>query len=139
MINNRHKTNNDGVYSETTQSIRISVLPEHLEDNSDPLNDVYAFAYTITIENLGEHTVQLLERHWIITSGGVQIAEVIGPGVVGAQPVLEPGQTFEYSSGAVIHDPVGAMHGNYTFRNHAGQYFDVTIPRFELAYPVYIH
>ena len=127
------------VYSKITKSIRISVVPDHIEENSDPRNDVFAFSYSITVENLSDKTVQLLERHWVIMSAGVQIAEVVGPGVVGAQPVLEPGQAFEYTSGAVIHDPIGSMHGSYTFKNETGQYFEVDIPRFDLSYPVLLH
>ena len=128
-----------GIYVAVTNNIRISVMPEHLEDNSDPDNDVFAFSYTITMDNLGHTSVQLLERHWIIKSAGVQIAEVVGPGVVGAQPTLEPGTSFQYSSGAVIHDPIGSMQGSYIFKNEAGQYFDVKIPKFELLYPIHIH
>ena len=127
------------LYSQITKSIRITVLPEHIESNSDPRNDIYSFTYTITVENLSDKTVQLLERHWIIMSAGVQIAEVVGPGVIGSQPVLEPGHIFEYSSGAVIHDPVGSMHGSYTFKSEDGSYFQVTIPRFNLLYPIMLH
>ena len=127
------------VYTLTTRGVCISVVPSPLPDNSDTTNDVYAFSYTITIDNLGARVVQLLERHWIILSGGEQIAEVVGPGVVGAQPVLEPGQTFEYTSGAVIHDPIGSMHGTYKFRDEDGETFNVTIPKFELMYPVLLH
>lgn len=140
MIDDQGKVREQGgVYSLTTRSVCISVVPNPLPENSDPTNDVYAFSYTITIDNLGARVVQLLERHWIILSGGEQIAEVVGPGVVGAQPVLEPSQTFEYTSGAVIHDPIGAMHGTYKFRGQDGEIFNVTIPKFDLIYPILLH
>jgi ApaG protein len=127
------------MYSEITKHIRVTVVPAPLLDNSDPRESVFAFSYSIKIENLGEHTVQLLERHWLVHSGGTQLAEVVGPGVVGEQPVLEAGQVFEYTSGAVIQDPIGAMEGTYTFRGHDGKFFEVQIPKFELMYPVVVH
>lgn len=126
-------------YVATTREIRVSVVPTFLEENSNISNDVYSFAYQITIENLGKETVQLLERHWTIFSNDQQIAEVVGPGVVGLQPVIEGGKRFEYTSGAVIHDTMGYMEGSYTFRGEGGQFFQVSIPRFELIYPMVIH
>lgn len=140
MIDDQEKDRLQGsVYSKITKSIRISVVPDPIEENSDPKNDVYAFSYSITVENLSDKTVQLLERHWVIMSAGVQIAEVVGPGVVGAQPVLEPGHIFEYTSGAVINDPIGSMHGSYTFKDEKGGYFQVLIPKFDLLYPIMLH
>lgn len=127
------------MYSETTNDIKISVLPNHVEESSNPTESVFAFSYTIRIENVGPKTVQLLERHWVIMSGGAQLAEVVGPGVVGEQPVLEAGQSYEYTSGAVIHDPVGSMHGEYTFRAVSGEFFQVNIPKFDLLYPLVVH
>ena len=127
------------MYSEITKHIRVSVVPAPLLDNSDPGEAVFAFSYSIKIENLGENTVQLLERHWLVHSGGTQIAEVVGPGVVGEQPVLEAGQVFEYTSGAVIQDPIGSMEGTYTFRGQDGKFFEVQIPKFELMYPMIVH
>ncbi len=126
-------------YSEITHQIRVSVRPKVIKKDSDPQNGVYAFGYTVKIENLGCDTVQLLERHWKVTSAEVQIAEVVGPGVVGEQPVLEAGQSFEYSSGTVINDPFGWMEGTYTFRANGGKFLQVTIPRFELFYPLVLH
>jgi len=125
--------------SETTNEIRVTVYPEYLEDHSEPGKSNYAFAYTVTIENLGEKTVQLLRRHWIVNSGGAEYMQVKGDGVVGEQPVLESGDGFRYSSGTVIKDPVGAMHGSYTFRLDNGEVFDVSIPRFDLIYPHLLH
>lgn len=128
-----------GTYTETTNRVRICVTPEPLDDQSDPTARVFAFAYTIRIENLGEHPVQLLERHWLIFSGDQQIAEVVGPGVVGVQPRIVPGGYFEYQSSAVIHDPIGSMQGSYTFRGESGEFFQVAIPRFDLLYSVMLH
>ncbi|MBX7138554.1 MAG: Co2+/Mg2+ efflux protein ApaG [Oligoflexia bacterium] len=122
-----------------TENVRVSASCQPLLANSEPARSHFAFSYTIRIENLGEETAQLLERHWIIRSNGQQIAEVVGPGVVGEQPVLEPGAMFEYSSGAVIQDPLGSMEGSYTFRAASGRFFQVAIPRFELLYPIVIH
>ena len=127
------------VYSQITDEIKISVVPEHVEESSDPVSSIFAFSYTITIENLSSNSVQLLERHWVIVSAGKQVAEVVGPGVVGVQPTLNSGQAFQYTSGAVINDPIGAMEGSYTFRDSGGKYFQVRIPRFELMYPVIFH
>ena len=125
--------------SEITDDVRVSVASEPLIKNSDPLRGVFAFSYTIKIENTGPQTVQLLERHWIIKSNGMQVGEVVGPGVVGEQPVLEGGEKFEYSSGAVIQDPYGSMEGTYTFRARDGRFFAVNIPKFDLFYPLVIH
>lgn len=126
-------------YSEITRDIKVSVRPQHIEENSEPDNDVFTFAYTVRIENLGSEPVQLLERHWLIMSNGVRIAEVVGPGVVGLQPSIAPGGIHEYSSSAVIQDPVGSMEGSYTFKTDGGKYFEVKIPRFDLLYPVMLH
>lgn len=127
------------MYSETTAGIRISVRPAPLQESSDPPRGVYAFSYTVKIENVGTVPAQLMERHWIIYSGGVQMAEVMGPGVVGEQPMLAPGESYEYTSGAVIQDPIGTMHGTYTFRAAGGREFEVTIPKFDLLYPMNLH
>ena len=126
-------------YIETTRDIRVSVMPEFLEGNSSLDENEYAFAYHVKIENLGPETVQLIERHWKIYSGGVQIGEVVGPGVVGYQPVLGEGQHFQYTSGSVVKDPIGYMEGTYTFQGQDGGHFEVTIPRFHLVYPAAIH
>lgn len=126
-------------YSRVTESIRVSVICQPMLGNSDPRRNVFAFAYTITIDNLGQETSQLLERHWLIKSASSQVIEVVGPGVVGQQPFLIPGETFQYSSGAVIQDPVGWMEGAYTFGTDEGRLFDVLIPRFELVFPVVVH
>ena len=129
----------DRTYSQVTEKVKISVIPLPLERESSTEENVYAFSYTITIENLGSETVQLVERHWLVYSADKQIAEVVGPGVVGEQPILEPGKSFEYTSGTVVNDPVGAMQGTYTFRTEQGRYFGVGIPRFDLIYPIMVH
>lgn len=126
-------------YQQTTDNIRILASASHLSQNSEPGNGIFAFSYTIKIENLGSETVQLLERHWVIYSNGVRIAEVVGPGVVGLQPVLAAGESHQYSSSAVIQDPHGSMEGTYTFKNMSGKYFEVKIPKFDLLYPVILH
>ena len=125
--------------TETTNSIRVTVAPEYLEEHSEPTKNNYAFAYTVTIENLGELTVQLLRRHWLVNSGGAEYMQVKGDGVVGEQPVLEAGDGFRYSSGTVIKDPVGSMAGAYTFRTDDGALFEVKIPRFDLIFPHLLH
>lgn len=126
-------------YSETTKDVRITVYPQYLEEESESTKNVYAFAYTITIENHSAERVQLLRRHWIISSGGAQYNEVHGDGVVGEQPLLQPGHAFQYTSGAVIKDPVGSMHGSYTFRIDDGELIDVAIPHFDLLVTTLIH
>lgn len=127
------------MYSKITNHIEVSVVPEPIEDESDPTAGVFAFAYTIKIKNLGAAKVQLLERHWIIHSGGKHFNEVIGPGVVGKQPVLGQGAEFSYTSGAVIKDPVGSMKGTYTMKTTEGEVFQVEIPQFDLRYPIVFH
>ncbi|MEZ4752823.1 MAG: Co2+/Mg2+ efflux protein ApaG [Bdellovibrionota bacterium] len=125
----------DEGYVNISNHIRITVVPGYLPEHSDPNQELYAFSYTVTLENLGSDTVQLINRHWIVNSGGVQYADVKGEGVVGFQPVLEPGDTFQYGSGSTINNPQGAMYGIYTFQNERGEFFDAEIPRFDLICP----
>ncbi len=139
LMNTTSEPQTEQPYSEVTNGIRVSVLPNHLEDKSDPQSGIFAFCYTVLIENLSDSVVQLLERHWVIVSGQRQIADVIGPGVIGKQPVLEPGESYEYTSGAVIHDSIGAMYGSYSFKTESGRVIEVTIPRFDLLYPLVLH
>lgn len=126
-------------YERVTNGVRIVATPAHIAEQSNPAERVFAFSYTIYMENLSTETVQLLERCWLIQSGGKRFAEVVGPGVVGKKPVLNPGESFEYTSSAVIDDPSGAMEGTYTFRREDGSTFSVAIPRFDLLYPLIIH
>lgn len=120
------------MYSEITKDIKVSVTPYFVEAESNPAKGVFAFAYTISIENLGDETVQLIDRHWIVSSGEAPLVEVVGPGVYGEQPLLESGSAVEYTSSAIIEDPAGSMEGSYTFKTETGKYFEVVIPRFEL-------
>lgn len=122
-------------FTETTASITVSVNPAPILDECRPAEGVFAFAYTVTIENNSGDTVQLMERHWVIESADEQTGEVTGPGVVGLQPTLQPGERFEYTSSAVIKDPIGAMQGSYIFKRREGGFFNVQIPRFRLVYP----
>ena len=126
-------------YVETTRDIRITVRPEFIPEASEINDNHFAFAYHIVIENLGPETVQLIERHWLIFSDSKQIGEVVGPGVVGHQPVLGEGGRFEYTSGTEIRDHDGYMEGTYTFQGQDGKFFKVAIPRFHLIYPGAIH
>ncbi|HSW15163.1 MAG TPA: Co2+/Mg2+ efflux protein ApaG, partial [Solimonas sp.] len=93
----------------TTRGVRIIVRPQYVAEQSDPASSQYLFAYHITIRNEGSETVQLISRHWVITNGEGQVDEVRGPGVVGYQPVLEPGKEFQYTSGCPLGTPVGSM------------------------------
>lgn len=107
----------------------------YLAEESSPPADHYVFSYTVTIANEGGETVQLRTRHWIITDGRGQIEEVKGPGVVGHQPVLKPGQAFRYTSGCVLKTPRGTMHGTYQMLRDDGSAFDAEIAPFVLAAP----
>ncbi len=119
----------------TQRDIDIRVDARYVPDQSDTAQQRHTFAYTITIANHGLETVQLLRRHWIITNGQNQSQEVRGDGVVGQQPVLAPGQKYQYTSGAVIDTRVGTMQGEYTFVDEEGSEFDVSIPTFSLVDP----
>jgi len=117
------------------KKITISPRPSYLGKQREQ----HAFAYEITISNRSEEAVQLLDRHWIITHGNGFIEEVQGEGVVGQQPRLEPGQSFTYSSGALIPTPNGSMSGSYGFTTDDGREFRVPIPEFVLAAPESLH
>jgi len=120
-------------------SIKVDPTPFYLADQSDPARDEYTFAYHIRIENTGEVAVQLVSRHWIITDADGKIEEVRGQGVVGKQPRLEPGESFEYTSGSQIKSAVGTMHGSYQFVAADGVKFDAPIPKFTLAAKRVLH
>ena len=121
------------------QQIRIAVETSYLEEQSEPKEGRYVFAYTITIRNEGDAAAKLLTRHWIITDANGKVQEMRGEGVVGEQPYLKPGQGFRYSSGAVLETPVGTMQGAYTMVDDAGARFDAPIPPFRLAMPGVLH
>lgn len=119
--------------------ITIDVRTVYLEDQSDPLVERYVFAYTITIRNTGTVAAQLVSRHWIITDAEERVQEVRGLGVVGEQPLLKPGQAFEYTSGTALNTPVGTMQGTYQMVAEDGTHFDAEISPFVLAMPRTLH
>ena len=119
--------------------IAVDVDTHYLENQSDPGESRFVFAYTITIKNEGMVSARLLRRHWVITDANGQVQEVRGDGVVGEQPCLEPGQGFRYTSGAVLETPVGAMQGSYEMLGEDGVTFDAPIAPFTLAMPGTIH
>jgi ApaG protein len=123
----------------TTRDIRVSVLSEYAPDRSNPAQQQWFFLYTITITNEGAETVQLLSRHWIITDGAGHVEEVKGPGVVGQQPVLGPGEAFTYTSGCPLTTPFGKMEGTYQMVTPGGDRFDVAIAPFTLSEPYTVH
>ena len=119
--------------------IDISVRVNYLAEQSDEDDARFVFAYTITLTNAGDTTVQLVSRHWIITDADQHVQEVRGKGVVGEQPVLKPGQSFEYSSGTVLASQVGTMQGSYQMVTEDGTEFDAPIPMFVLSVPRVLH
>lgn len=122
-----------------TYEFSVSVRPQYLESHSNPDERHFVFAYTVTIRNTGERAAQLVSRHWIITDGNNQVEEVQGEGVVGEQPVLKPGESFEYTSGCPLPTPVGSMRGTYQCVADDGTRFDATIPEFVLSMPRALH
>src|ERR1700728_1075351 len=122
-------------YSAITRGIEVSVEPTYLEENSSPATSRYLWAYRVTIENQGRETVQLLSRHWMITNARGELTEVKGPGVVGEQPVLKPGESYAYTSGAPLNTPSGMMGGADKMESESGEQFDIEIPTFSLDRP----
>jgi ApaG protein len=122
-------------YIAITRKIAVSVEPAYLEANSSPGSSQYFWAYRVTIENQGQETVQLLNRHWMITNARGDLTEVKGPGVVGEQPVLKPGESYAYTSGAPLNTPSGMMGGSYQMESESGERFDIEIPTFSLDSP----
>lgn len=116
----------------TTRDIQVSVIPQYIQEQSSEEESYYFFAYTVSLKNLGEETVQLLSRHWIITDASGHVEEVRGDGVVGEQPILEPGESFEYTSFCPLHTSQGSMEGSYHMVNTEGDQFDIEIPFFRL-------
>ncbi len=125
--------------SESQHEIQVQVETVYLEEQSEPAELRFVFAYTITLRNSGKVPAKLLTRHWIITDANGRIQEVRGEGVVGEQPHLRPGQGFRYSSGAVLETPVGSMQGSYQMLADDGSRFDAPIPVFRLAKPGTLH
>jgi len=122
-----------------TQGVRIRVESQYDPSRSRPHQNQWFFLYTVQIANESNVTVQLLSRHWIITDATGQVQEVRGPGVVGEQPVLPPGQSFEYTSGCPLTTPFGSMHGTYQMATAQGERFDATIAPFTLSEPHALH
>lgn len=119
--------------------IDIQPIAQFIPDQSDPDEKRYLFAYTITIKNIGEVSAQLVSRHWIITDGHNEQQEVRGLGVIGKQPLLKPGETFQYTSGSSLSTPVGTMKGTYQMVAEDGTHFTAEIPEFALAMPRVLH
>ncbi|MGF6592194.1 Co2+/Mg2+ efflux protein ApaG [Pseudomonas sp. 2835] len=125
--------------SDPRYQIDVSVVTRFLKEQSDPENDRFAFAYTITVKNNGSVTAKLMSRHWLITNGDGHVEEVKGAGVIGQQPTIEPGHSHTYSSGAVISTKVGTMQGSYQMFAEDGKRFDAVIAPFRLAVPGALH
>ena len=119
--------------------LSVQVRPRYLEEHSNPEDQHFVFAYTVTIRNTGERTAKLMSRHWIITDANNHVDEVRGDGVVGEQPVLKPGESYEYTSGCPLPTPVGSMRGTYHCLADDGTRFDATIPEFVLSMPRTLH
>ena len=123
------------MYSKITRAITVTVKPFYLEEQSSPSDSHYVWAYHVRIENHGAETVQLRNRYWRITDSMGRVQEVRGAGVVGEQPVLKPGESFEYTSGTPLPTPSGIMEGTYQMERENGERFDVAIPAFSLDSP----
>ena len=123
------------MYSAKTREIRVDVEPIYLDEQSEPEGGQYVWAYRVQIANEGSETVQLISRYWQITDGMGRVQEVRGAGVVGEQPVLDPGEAYEYTSGTPLPTPSGIMRGTYQMRTPAGESFDIEIPAFSLDSP----
>jgi len=119
--------------------IIVEATPLFIEAQSSPDENRYVFAYTVTITNVGAVPAKLLQRHWLITDSNGQVQEVRGEGVIGEQPYLKPGESFRYTSGAMITTPVGTMQGDYTMHSDDGDNFLADVPRFTLSIPRTLH
>jgi len=119
----------------TTRGVRVQVRSTYLPERSSPADSHYFFTYRVRISNGGEEAVQLVSRHWVIADADGRVEEVRGPGVVGEQPVLEPGEAFEYTSFCPLPTPIGSMHGTYQMVTAGGSAFDAEIAAFSLAVP----
>ena len=123
------------MYSAMTRNIIVTVKPFYMADRSDPDESRYVWGYRVTIDNQSDDTVKLLSRYWHITDGAGKVEEVRGAGVVGEQPQLDPGDSYQYTSGCPLSTPSGFMVGRYTMRNARGEQFDIEIPAFSLDLP----
>ena len=131
----RESVEESGAYARTTRSITVTVEPFYLDDQSAPEENHFVWAYHVCIQNHGEQTVQLLTRFWRITDSLGNVQEVRGDGVVGEQPILNPGDSFEYTSGTPLPTPSGIMVGAYQMLAQSGERFDVDVPAFSLDSP----
>jgi ApaG protein len=122
-----------------TRGVRVKVESEYAAESSEPLKNQWFFLYRVTISNDSSEIVQLLTRHWIITDGTGHVEEVRGPGVVGKQPILKPGESFEYTSGCPLSTPFGVMEGTYQMITESGGRFDAVIAPFTLSEPYNVH
>jgi len=127
------------MFEAKTKSIRVQVQPAYVQDESDPRQNYYFFSYKVRISNEGEQAMQLISRHWVIKDAFGKVDEVKGAGVIGVQPTLKPGETFEYSSFCPLSTPTGSMHGTYTMVGPRGESLEVEIPLFVLAEPSHYH
>ncbi len=119
--------------------ILVEAKPQYIESQSSPDSNRYVFAYTITITNVGSKPATLLSRHWLITDSNGKVQEVRGEGVIGEQPYIKPGESFRYTSGAMIETPVGIMQGKYLMISDSGDNFKASIPKFTLSIPRTLH
>lgn len=122
-----------------TRGVRVHVQSEYSPERSRPAENEWFFLYTVTISNEGSEPVQLLTRHWVITDGTGRVEEVRGPGVIGKQPTLQPGESFEYTSGCPLTTPFGVMEGTYQMVAQSGARFDAKIAPFTLSEPYTVH
>ena len=122
-----------------TRGVRVFVRSEYAAEKSRPSQNEWFFLYTVRISNEGDEPVQLITRHWVITDGTGRVEEVRGPGVVGKQPTLKPGESFEYTSGCPLPTPFGVMEGTYQMVSESGALFDVKIAPFTLSEPYTVH
>jgi ApaG protein len=120
-------------------NIKVDVETRYIEDQSNPEQNYYVFAYTITIQNKGQQSAQLLTRHWVITDSNQKVQEVRGDGVVGEQPLLKPGEQFVYTSGTMLETAMGTMKGSYQMLADDGSQFDATVDEFVLSTPRVLH
>ncbi len=127
------------MFEAETHGIRVEVEPAYVHEQSNPNNDYFFFAYSVRITNKSPRDVQLVSRHWIITDAFGSMEEVQGPGVIGQQPLIRPGESFEYSSFCPLNTPTGSMRGTYTMKDTGGVEIVVEIPLFILSEPSHFH
>jgi ApaG protein len=140
MSESKHQPLHDSSTSEAvTNNVRVEVQSEYAPERSEPFQNDWFFHYTVRITNEGDDTVQLLSRHWVVTDSCGKVQEYQGPGVVGEQPVLAPGESFQYTSGCKLQTSTGVMRGTYQMVNEGGSYFEVEIAPFALREPYTVH